>query len=101
MGGSTLGLGGMGSQAPCGSGNFLTMSGRGDRSWSQGTDGHRGRRQGSESEIRRVEVAARPGWEWSVWTLGEAGVRAEDGGWLLLVRFYCLIEARKVIVGHP
>lgn len=97
MGGSTLGLGGMESQAPCDSGNFLTISGRGNRSWSQGAGGHRGRHQGSESEIRRVEVAARPGWEWSVWTLGEAGVRAEDGGWLLLGQVLLLDRSKK---GH-
>lgn len=81
MGGSTLGLGGMGSQAPCGSGNFLTMSGRGNRSWSQGTGGHRGRRQGSESEIRRVEMAARPGWEWCV---DPGGGRGQGRGWGLV-----------------
>lgn len=96
MEGSTLGLGGMEIQAPCGSDNFLTTSGRRNRSWSQGAGGHRGRCQGSESEIRRVEVAARSGWKWGVWTLGEAGVRAEeDGGWLLLGQVLLLDRSKK------
>lgn len=42
-------------------------------------------------------MAARPGWEWSVWTLGEAGIRAEDGGWLLLGQVLLLDRSKK---GH-